>query len=197
MRDPRPWMVRFLSAREGLDPREFQPVYYEQLRRMAAGRSGLPECYRRLRQRFSLATPYADFRDLLTRRSLSVYPSVVRTLRGLQVRAGPRVVFASNVEAPVWRALCRRYDLGSLVEGAALSFRLGVLKPSPSFFRSALRIARSDPAEALYLDDLAENVAAASALGIRSRVVRSPSETVRILRGLGAGARRAEGGRAP
>lgn len=54
-----------------------------------------------------------------------------------------------------------------------VSFALGAQKPDPEFFRRALaRLGRSP----VFVDDRADNVAAARALGIRAHVARGPAE---------------------
>ncbi|OGQ13365.1 MAG: hypothetical protein A2138_12975 [Deltaproteobacteria bacterium RBG_16_71_12] len=54
-----------------------------------------------------------------------------------------------------------------------VSFVLGAQKPDPEFFRRGLaRLGRSP----VFVDDRADNVAAARALGIRAHVVRGPAE---------------------
>jgi HAD superfamily hydrolase (TIGR01509 family) len=185
--DPRPPVVRAICREEHVAPAEFREAYYRLCSRAGAGKLALRETYAILRRKFHLSLGFAAFRELVTSRSLVAVPGVLPRLRAVRRQGSVRVVFASNIERYVWRGLCRKFDLRSAADEHALSFRLGVLKPRPEFFRRALRLARAAPPETLYLDDLPENIAAARRIGIPSRRVRSPSEVVRILRQLGTG----------
>jgi FMN phosphatase YigB (HAD superfamily) len=66
-------------------------------------------------------------------------------------------------------------ELGPALEAIAVdvapSFRLGAMKPADHYFRRALARLGVDPGEVLVLDDRADNVAAARAIGIDAVVV--------------------------
>jgi HAD superfamily hydrolase (TIGR01509 family) len=79
-----------------------------------------------------------------------------------------RLGLISNTNALHYQHLDRMLDLGSRFDSVTLSFREGVLKPQRAIFEAALRQARVDPSEAIFIDDLPEHVAAAKQLGIRS-----------------------------
>ena len=49
-----------------------------------------------------------------------------------------------------------------------LSYRIGVMKPNETFFRTMLMTERMLPSDTLFVDDGPRNVAAASQLGIRT-----------------------------
>jgi HAD superfamily hydrolase (TIGR01509 family) len=53
---------------------------------------------------------------------------------------------------------------------------VGVCKPSPLIYKEALRACRAQAQEALFIDDLAENVAAAERLGMAGIVFASASQ---------------------
>jgi putative hydrolase of the HAD superfamily len=57
--------------------------------------------------------------------------------------------------------------LRSRFETVTLSHELGCLKPAPDIYHAALRDAQCPPERAIFIDDLAENVAAAEAVGMR------------------------------
>lgn len=98
-----------------------------------------------------------------------------------------RVAVWSNTDPLHWSAL------GPALEAVAVdvapSFRLGTMKPRAEYFVRAL--ARLDVAhhEVLFLDDRAENVAAARALGIDAVVVRgvAAARAVLVMRGVLSG----------
>jgi len=71
-------------------------------------------------------------------------------------------------------------------QDAWLSFEAGVAKPDPAYFEGALAAFGLTPAGAVLLDDRAENIAAAAALGLHTIHVTSRDAVAEGLRGLGA-----------
>jgi len=53
------------------------------------------------------------------------------------------------------------------------SSEVGFAKPAPEIFKRALEMARAQPIEAVFIDDTASNVSAATALGIRAHHLTS------------------------
>ena len=183
-RDPRPKVVRTISRAEGLDPARFARSYYRVCRHHATAPLGVRKMYEALRRAHHLSMRYRAFHHLVADETLVVYPQVLRALRELKREGGVKVVLASNIERHVWSGLDRKFGLRRVADRAVLSFRAGVLKPNPSFYRKLLRREQVDPSDALYLDDLRANVLAARRLGMRAKVVHSPAETARVVRGL-------------
>lgn len=68
---------------------------------------------------------------------------------------------------------------------AALSFEIGALKPDPGFFEAALARAGLSPAQVFFVDDRADNVAAARALGIDAVRALGPKQAREALRARG------------
>lgn len=83
------------------------------------------------------------------------------------VRPRYRLVACSNLSV-----LRQRIDLALGIYGhfdrVFLSTDIGLLKPAPGFFRHVLEELGQKPPEALLIDDLERNLAAAQALGIRT-----------------------------
>lgn len=89
---------------------------------------------------------------------------LVRELRA----AGYLTVLATNQheERREWMRTALGYD--GLCDVDAYSCLLGAAKPDPDYFRAALAMAGVSTSEALFVDDSAENIAAAAALGLRT-----------------------------
>ncbi|MCZ0858823.1 HAD-IA family hydrolase [Actinomyces israelii] len=89
---------------------------------------------------------------------------LVRELRA----AGYLTVLATNQheERREWMRTALGYD--GLCDVDAYSCLLGAAKPDPDYFRAALAMAGVSTGEALFVDDSAENIAAAAALGLRT-----------------------------
>ncbi len=81
-------------------------------------------------------------------------------------RAGYRLAVLSNAPADVAQAV-QRLPLAGSFEHLLFSCHLKSAKPDPACFRAALAALDAAPAEVVFLDDRADNVTAAAALGIR------------------------------
>lgn len=90
---------------------------------------------------------------------------VVDALRG-SVHLG----LVSNTNAMHFEWLDQRLRLRSRFDGLTLSHHVGSLKPEPAIYEHALAAAACDPTQAVFVDDLPENVAAACTLGLHGIV---------------------------
>ncbi len=66
------------------------------------------------------------------------------------------------------RALLLQYGIADAFHFSVTSAELGIKKPDPRIFKVALERAHASPAQAIFVDDMAENVEAARALGMNS-----------------------------
>ena len=86
-------------------------------------------------------------------------------VRGLH-EDGRRLLILSNMPSEVWPPLVRRFPwLDELFDGAVISGDEGVVKPDPAIYRALIDRHGVDPARTAFVDDRAENVEAAAALG--------------------------------
>ena len=65
-------------------------------------------------------------------------------------------------------------DLLKIFDGLIFSFTAGASKPDQHIYHFALQKAKVEPDQALFIDDLAENIAAAQSIGIRAHQFTSP-----------------------
>jgi len=98
-----------------------------------------------------------------------------------RVRGRYRVAMLSNATDILERNLQERYGVADRFELIVNSARLGVAKPEPAIFEETLRRLGVRPAEALFIDDRAENIAAAAALGLHVIWFVGPAELERQL----------------
>lgn len=84
-----------------------------------------------------------------------------------QLKAGSRVVCGTNTFDPHYDYLMDRgnYDI---FDAVFASNKIGLSKPHPDFYRYILKKERIKPEDAIFVDDIAENVSAAKKLGIAS-----------------------------
>jgi HAD superfamily hydrolase (TIGR01509 family) len=76
-----------------------------------------------------------------------------------------RVHILSNVGDLHWAHLSREYGLHRIGHGALPSFLTGFMKPDPGIYAEAERRFALEPRSTLFIDDRAENVAAARSRG--------------------------------
>ena len=130
-----------------------------------SGRESLRDLLERLVVELGLSKD-ADALMVLWRQATPDPPAwrLVRDLRA----AGYLTVLATNQheERREWMRTALGYD--GLCDVDAYSCLLGAAKPDPDYFRAALEMAGVGAGEALFVDDSAENIVAAAALGLRT-----------------------------
>jgi FMN phosphatase YigB (HAD superfamily) len=76
-----------------------------------------------------------------------------------------QVYLLSNIGDLHWAHLSREYRLHRIGHGALLSYLAGVMKPHPGIYAEAERRFALAPAATVFIDDRADNIAAARARG--------------------------------
>jgi putative hydrolase of the HAD superfamily len=142
------------------------------LRQLEVGAMAESEFERRFAQRLGLA----DASDLVDSmfRGMQPEPRMVEAVRAART-AGIKTGLLSNS----WST--DHYDralLGELFDDLVISAEVGLHKPQPEIFRLACERLGVEPAEAVFVDDLRENVAGAEAIGMIGVLHRDPEETV-------------------
>ena len=70
----------------------------------------------------------------------------------------------------------------SIFDDVFISGEVGIRKPDLGFYRHVLEMTDTGPSEALFVDDKAENILAASSLGIRGVLFDDTTSVARTLR---------------
>jgi 2-haloacid dehalogenase len=99
--------------------------------------------------------------------------------------AGVPVYGLSNFSTETWPIAVERYDVLSLFDDLVLSGDVRLAKPDPAIFELAARRFGVDPAETLFIDDRADNVAAAAAAGWHTHHFTDPAALQPALASLG------------
>jgi len=92
---------------------------------------------------------------------------------------------ASNTSKVHYEWILARFPRVAFYRAAALSYELGVMKPSSLFDEKAVALFGVDPSVAVFIDDIEENVAAAMRFGMRGILFRNRSLLIEELKGLG------------
>lgn len=92
-----------------------------------------------------------------------------------RVRAGGiRTAVLSNLPRDLGEHLRREMDFVGQFDHHSFSYELGSAKPDPAIYRHAVEGLGVEPGEALFIDDRAENVEGALAIGLRAIRFETP-----------------------
>lgn len=98
------------------------------------------------------------------------------------LRPNYRVAMLSNATDALEAMLDQRYHIADRFDPILNSARLGVAKPEPAIYEEMLKRLELNAGEVLFVDDRAENIAAAAALGVHVIWFVQAEELVRQLR---------------
>lgn len=111
-----------------------------------------------------LAGAYRDNFHLVVDREVPGTAAVLRELAA----GGTRLLSITNWSAELFDQSYARFEILSLFEGIVVSGAERVVKPDQAIFRLLFRRYGVEPAECVFVDDTARNVAAARELGLRA-----------------------------
>jgi len=111
--------------------------------------------------------------------TLQVDPQVLSLID--RVRQDHRVAMLSNATDALESILADRYGVADRFEVILNSARIGLAKPDPAIYQHALGTLGVPATEAVFVDDRAENVAAAAGLGLHVAWFIGASELERQL----------------
>ena len=97
---------------------------------------------------------------------IHLHEDALPTLRGLRERGVPTVLVSNCSHGT--RALVERLGLVTEMDAIVLSYEIGSMKPSPGIYLAGLEALDATADEAVFVDDNAEFVAGAEAVGIAS-----------------------------
>ena len=155
------------------------PEFYELF---DLGRITPKEFYARAVARLGARIGYNDF--------MAAYVDVFRLNRPVlellqRLKPKYRLVLVSNCDAVRFESIRKKFPEIGIFDGRVLSYELGVMKPDPGIYQEALRLAQADPSACVFIDDMAENIAGAAALGIRGILYQPDTDLACELAALG------------
>ncbi|MFE2435961.1 HAD family hydrolase [Streptomyces sp. NPDC059409] len=126
------------------------------------------EVHQQVEARLGLDAPEAEafMADLWTEYLGTPNEELIAHVRGLRGSCGLGILSNSFVGARERETA--RYHFDELVEHLVYSHEIGIEKPDPRAFEAAWTSLGASPEECLFIDDLAENVEAARATGMRA-----------------------------
>lgn len=179
-------MLRQMGEVAGLDPaRVEQAVFQDGLQqRYELGQISTRQFYHIFCERTSTRPDYETLRragsDIF-----EVIPDMLPVVAQLG-QAGYRMGILSNTCESHWEHCLRRFRLvAETFQVHALSYRIGAAKPEAAIFLAAAEMAGCRPQEVFYVDDMAEHVAGAKAVGFDAVQYTSTPALVGELRARG------------
>jgi putative hydrolase of the HAD superfamily len=130
---------------------------------VGSGHLSIADLHRRLVEEFGFSARYDAFLAIWSSH-FSEEPDMEPVIRTLARRH--RTVFFSNTNAAHWAHVTAHYPALGHAHRAYLSHEMGLTKPDPASFLRVLELEGCRPADAVFIDDRADNVAAAAALGM-------------------------------
>lgn len=112
--------------------------------------------------------------------ALTPIEGTVALLRRLHAE-GSALFFLSNMPEPYARHLEATHDFLALFRAGVFSARARLCKPEPEIFAHCVREFAIDPAQTVFIDDVAHNVAAARAAGWRAVQFLDPAQCAQAL----------------
>ncbi len=100
-------------------------------------------------------------------------------------KSGYRVYLLSNYSRMHFHREKEPYRFVEQVDGGVISFEVKHIKPEPEIYRILLEKYEIRPENAVFLDDLEENLAAARAFGLHTIQVKNHEQSLAELRKLG------------
>lgn len=112
---------------------------------------------------------------------IEIYTEVFPLLARLKEK-GHRIFVLSNT-SPVFYELLEEQlsPLNEILDGFVLSCDIKAIKPDPKMFEEILHKYQLDPANCVFLDDIADNTKMAETLGIKAYQVKRRSDVIDIL----------------
>lgn len=132
--------------------------------------------------------PHAELAQLLAaaRESLVIKADTVELLRSLRGKAG--LYCLSNMSVPVYRQLRERHDFWEAFDGVVISGEVLLLKPEREIYEHLLRRFALLAQETVFIDDVAENIDGARAVGLKTIHFSGAADCARRLQAMFTGA---------
>lgn len=101
------------------------------------------------------------------------------------IAKGYYVYLLSNFQEDGFKQICDKYSFVKEAHGSVISYEAKLLKPEKEIYLHLLEKYRLVPEETVFIDDMKENVEAATTLGIQGIVFESAQKTKEVLGTMG------------
>jgi putative hydrolase of the HAD superfamily len=178
--------ARHWAGQIGMDAERMIELFWldTDYRRLERGQIDLPEYHRLVNPRIGGRLTYEDFRAGWNGVFLGLADGALALLDDLAGQV--RVVGLTNTNAEHFRTWSALYpELEARMERIFCSQQMGARKPEPDCFAQVLDWLDLAPGLVAFVDDRAENIEAAEAMGMRGLLARSIPQIREQLRAMG------------
>jgi putative hydrolase of the HAD superfamily len=159
-----------LAALAGIDGQPFEKIYWGQRADYDRGAIDGPAYWRRIAEAAGKELAPAQI-DSLIAADIAIWmranPIMMNWVRALKSR-GLKIAVLSNMPIEISRHMRQYAPWFRDFDYVCFSAEVQLAKPQAAIFRACLKVLRSRPDECLFIDDRAENVEAAQALGLHA-----------------------------
>jgi putative hydrolase of the HAD superfamily len=167
-----------LAALTGIDGIPFEEIYWGQRADYDRGAIDGPTYWRRVAEAAGKEFTPAQI-DRLIAADVAIWmranPIMMDWVRALKSR-GLKIAVLSNMPIEISRYMRQYAPWFGDFDYVCFSAEVQLAKPDAAIFHACLKVVRSRPEECLFIDDRAENVAAARALGLQALKFESVEE---------------------
>ena len=96
-------------------------------------------------------------------------------------KRGYKIYYLSNFSKPLYDRCKEELSFLDLMDGGYMSWQVKMLKPEPEFYQKLLKDFKIDPAKAVFLDDVLDNIAEARIQGSNAVHFKGNKEAVQTL----------------
>ncbi len=126
----------------------------------------LPEFYEAMGQENPLKVDYAEFSDIIANAIADPFPGSHQLLASLKEYYP--LYLLSNTNELHWSICQNQHQLGAYFADLFLSYEIGVMKPHPAIYETAIKAINTDPQNIWFYDDNKDNVKKAKEAGINA-----------------------------
>jgi putative hydrolase of the HAD superfamily len=176
---------RMLSKKFKISYKELSTITDPLLVKMDIGKATLKDLEKALHKNFGISKRDMAWND--TYKSIArVDKEMIALIERLSKRY--KIAMLTNTCRSRYVYALNRFINKGLFDGRFASCYLGMKKPDACIFHHVLRMMRSSPHGAVFIDNMAENVRGARRIGIRSIKFENHRQLVRELKSLGVSA---------
>lgn len=147
--------------------RELVFVNRELIELFDSGKISPGEFFAEVRERLQAKITFEEFVPIYCD-VFSLNPPVLETLKKLKGKV--KLVLLSNTDILRFTFIKEKFPQILFFDEYVLSYEVGFMKPHPQIYSEAMKKAKSQAEECLFIDDLEENVQAACRLGINGLI---------------------------
>ena len=165
---PQPSDYQNLATLAGIDGKAFEEIYWGQRADYDRGTIDGPTYWRRVAEKAGRDIAPAQI-DGLIAADIAIWvranPVMMEWVRALK-NHGMKIAVLSNMPIEISTHMRRHAPWFRDFDYVCFSAEAHLAKPEPAIFQACMKVVRARPEECLFIDDRAENVEAARALGM-------------------------------